>query len=196
MRAKCYYSFKRQSNYNRKMKRRAVISSSAAVIASVCLPIGAWAQHAGKVQSLSQALHWLDQMEAAPDVRASGAWPLSAVLEHLSQSIEMSMDGFPKLKSALFQSALGAAAFAVFKWRGEMSHPLNEPIPSAPTLAASPNWRPAANRLRSAIIRFNAHGSSLKPHFAYGSLSKIDFAIAHSLHIANHQAEIAIHRLA
>jgi hypothetical protein len=34
------------------------------------------------------------------------------------------------------------------------------------------------------------------PHFAYGNLSKSDYAMAHSMHIANHQDEIIIHRLA
>lgn len=201
MRARCHISFKKLPIYNARMQRRSFIISSSIVAAGVCLPViclpvGTWAQEGGKVQSLSQALLWLDQMEAAPDAKASGAWPLSAVLEHLSQSIEMSMDGFAQPKSALFQNTVGTAAFTIFKWRGKMSHSLAEPIPGAPALTASPAWRPAANRLRAAISQFNAHSAALKPHFAYGALSKADYAIAHSLHIANHQDEITIHRLA
>ena len=140
--------------------------------------------------TLSHSLRWLDSLEAAPSVKTTGAWPLSAVLDHLAQSIEMSMDGFPEAKSALFQATAGRAAFAVFRMKGRMSHGLDQPIPGAPSLAAGADWKPAAQRLRRAITRFEAHEGPLQPHFAYGALSKADFALAHGMHIANHQEEI------
>jgi hypothetical protein len=143
-----------------------------------------------KVRSLEDASRWLDALERAGNVRATGAWPLSAVLDHLAQSIEMSMDGFPQPKPAWFQQTAGSAAFAFFKWRGQMSHGLAEPIPGAPPLSAGAEWRPAATRLRQAIARFDAHGGPLRPHFAYGALGKADYALAHSFHIANHQDEV------
>jgi len=146
-----------------------------------------------KVQSLDEALRWLDRIDANPSVRTTGQWPLIAVLEHLSQSIEMSVDGFPQPKSALFQSTLGAAAFGFFSLRGKMSHSLSEPIPGAPALSRDGDWHPAAGRLRAAIARFNAaKGETLKPHFAYGKLGKDDYARAHAFHIANHQDEIVV----
>ncbi len=185
-----------QSTYNSNMRRRHFLTHSATILAASCLPTQLVAQGSGKVQSLAQALLWLERLEAAPGVKVSGAWPLSAVLEHLSQSIEMSMDGFPVQKSALFQHTAGAAAFTVFKWRGQMSHSLSEPIPGAALLTPSSAWRPSAARLRAAIARFQTHKAVLKPHFAYGALNKSDFAIAHSMHIANHQDEINIHLLA
>jgi Protein of unknown function (DUF1569) len=147
------------------------------------------------VSNLSDALRWLDQLEAAPGIKTSGAWQLSMILEHLSQSIEMSLEGFPQSKSALFQNTLGAAAFTVFKWRGQMSHSLSELIPGAPVLIPAPTWRPAAARLRTAMIRFTAHKGILQPHFAYGQLIKTDYAAAHTMHIANHQDEIMMHQL-
>jgi hypothetical protein len=142
-----------------------------------------------KVASLDDALHWLDQLEKAVAPRSAGAWPLVSVLDHLAQSIEMSLDGFPEPKGALFQSTVGLAAFAVFKWRGKMTHGLAEVIPGAPPLAQG-DWHPTAQRLRKAILRFNGHTGALRPHFAYGALSKADFALAHTLHIANHQDEL------
>ena len=145
-----------------------------------------------KVQTLDDSLRWLDRIEKAGSAKAVGAWPLGAVMEHLAQSIEMSMDGFPQPRSALFQGTAGSAAFAYFKWRGRMNHGLAEPIPGAPALGAGADWKPAAIRLRQAITRFNGHGGVLKPHFAYGALSKPEFALAHSMHIANHQDEIVI----
>jgi hypothetical protein len=104
----------------------------------------------------------------------------------------MSLDGFPQPKPALFQNTASSAAFAFFKWRGQMSHGLDEPIPGAAALTMQGDWHPAAERLRAAISRFNGHTGALKPHFAYGALSKADFALAHAFHIANHQDEFVV----
>ncbi len=169
------------------MKRRTALIAAPLVL----VPAFGWADEP-KVADLSGALRWLDKLEATPQARTTGAWPLVAVLEHLSQSIEMSIDGFPKENSALFQRTLGAAAFGFFGWRGRMSHGLDEPIPGAPALTLSGEWKPAAKRLRAAIARFQTHTGALRPHFAYGALSKADFARAHTFHIANHQDEIIL----
>ena len=145
-----------------------------------------------KVQTLDESLRWLDRLEKSPGVRAVGAWPLGAVLEHLAQSIEMSMDGYPQPRSFLFQRTAGSAAFAFFSWRGRMSHGLDEPIPGALGLGAGADWHARAQRLRGAIHRFDNHVGALRPHFAYGTLGRGDFALAHSMHIANHQDEIVL----
>ncbi len=145
-----------------------------------------------KVQSLDDVMRWLDRLERATQVQSTTAWKMSAVLEHMAQSVDMSMDGFPEPKSALFQATLGTAAFAVFRLRGKMSHGLTEPIPGAPALPQSEDFKPGIVRLRSAVQRFQAYAGPLKPHFAYGALSRTDFALAHTLHIANHQDEITV----
>ena len=69
-------------------------------------------------RTVRDCLAWLDGIEAAPMVKSTGAWPVAAVLDHLAQSVEMSMDGFPQPKSALFQKTAGRAAFSVFRARG------------------------------------------------------------------------------
>lgn len=142
------------------------------------------------VENLPDARRWLDRLASAPAVRTSGAWPLPAVLEHLAQSIEMSMDGYPRPRSALFQHTAGAAAFAFFAWRGRMAHGLDEPIPGAPPLNLQGGMAPAMARLHAAIGRFERHTGALVPHFAYGRLDKAQYGRAHTLHIANHQDEI------
>ena len=145
-----------------------------------------------KVTSLDDAMRWLDTLDKAASVKTTGQWPMVSVLEHMAQSVEMSLDGFPQPKSAFFQNTAGAAAFAFFKWRGQMSHSLSEPIPGAAALHRDGDWRPASARLRAAIERFVRHQGPLKPHFAYGALDKADFSRAHAFHIANHQDEIVV----
>jgi hypothetical protein len=168
------------------MKRRELLVVTAAFCAG-----SSWADQP-TVQSLEGALQWLDRLEKSRTVKTMGEWPVVAVLEHLSQSIEMSMDGFPEPKSAAFQRTVGAAAFAFFNWRGAMNHKLSEPIPGAPALPREGNWRKSPARLRAAIVRFEGHQGALMPHFAYGKLTKTQFARAHAMHIANHQDEIIV----
>lgn len=150
----------------------------------------AHAQPAAGAGALDEALRWLDGIERSPGARTTGAWPLGTVLAHLAQSIEMSLDGYPAPHGALFQRTVGAGAFAYFKWRGEMRHGLAEPIPGAPALPMTSPVPVAAARLRQAIHRFQRHTGALMPHFAYGALDKGDYALAHSLHIANHRQEV------
>src|SRR5690349_21155150 len=69
------------------------------------------------IPTLDASLLWLDGLQRARSVKSTGAWPLGAVLEHLAQSIEMSMEGFPQPRSELFQRTAGIAAFNYFKWR-------------------------------------------------------------------------------
>jgi Protein of unknown function (DUF1569) len=174
------------------MKRRELMVASALSLTGVAM---ADLPKVDKVQTLSEALAWLDRLEktaAASSAKTTGAWKMNMVLDHLAQSIEYSMTGFPAPNSALFQSTAGAVAFAYFKWRGQMSHGLAEPIPGAPALVAAVDYQPALKRLREAITRFNAHTTTLMPHFAYGHLSKSDFERAHSFHIANHQDELVL----
>ena len=168
------------------MKRRTLLQAPL-----LLAPLAGWAD-SPMVGSLPDARRWLDRLAAARGARSTGAWPLPAVLEHLAQSIEMSLDGYPQPRSALFQNTLGAAAFAVFQWRGRMSHGLDEPIPGAPPLALPGDLTASVARLRAAIARFDGHSGALAPHFAYGRLDKAQYARAHAFHIANHQDEIVL----
>ncbi len=162
-------------------------------VASALIPLsGNVLASTPSVQNLNEVLLWLDSLQSAKSVQSTNGWTLNAVLEHLAQSIEMSMDGFPEPKSALFQATAGSAAFALFKMRGSMTHGLAEPIPGAAPLQQLPTWQTGSARLRAAVRRFQNHTGALKPHFAYGALNHHDFALAHTMHIANHQDKIVI----
>jgi hypothetical protein len=158
---------------------------------SIAAPKFALASSTGPLRTSADVLRWLDAIAASPKARSTEGWPLAQVLEHLAQSVLFSLDGFPQPKSALFQNTAGSAAFAMFKWRGKMSHGLTEPIPGAPALKAN-TVAEGAQMLRSAALRFDAHKGQLKPHFAYGDLPKADYALAHALHVQNHAEQIVL----
>ena len=136
--------------------------------------------------SLNEALRELDRLKSPQALPPATAWSWPQTLAHCAQSIEFSMTGFPAPKPRLFQLSAGAAAFSVFSWRGRMSHDLAEPIPGAPSLATSADDAVAIARLRQAVQAFQAWQGPLRPHFAYGNLSKSDFERAHAMHLANH----------
>ena len=140
---------------------------------------------------LGQARAWLARVATAPTARSLTAWPLAQVLEHLAQSIEFSMSGYPQPRGALFQHTVGALAFATFHRRGAMHHGLEEPIPGAPPLAAT-DVAAAAARLQAALEAFAAHAGPLAPHFAYGALDHAAYTRAHLLHLADHARRIAL----
>jgi len=147
---------------------------------------------ADALATIADCRTWLDRVQRSRSVRTTGAWPLGTVLDHLAQSVEMSMDGYPRSRSALFQGTVGRAAFVFFRWRGRMHHGLAEPIPGAPPLAVGADWQVPASRLRTALARFDAHTGPLKPHFAYGPLTKSEYGLAHAMHVGNHADEIVI----
>ena len=136
--------------------------------------------------SLDQALRELDRLTQAPTLKSATAWTLPQTLVHCAQSIEYSITGFPQSKSPLFQSTAGSLAFKAFSWRGRMRHDLAEPIPGAPALAADIAAATALARLRQAIVDFHQTSQPLRPHFAYGDLSKAEYEQAHAMHLANH----------
>ncbi len=139
-----------------------------------------------KFGSLTMAEQELAQLAQAGEPISHAVWNWSQTLTHCAQSIEYSMSGFPQSKSKLFQSTLGSAALGVFMWRGRMTHDLAEPIAGAPALDAKANPTAGLERLRSAMLAFAQWQGPLRPHFAYGELSKKDYELAHAMHIANH----------
>ncbi|MFK8014127.1 MAG: DUF1569 domain-containing protein [Gammaproteobacteria bacterium] len=175
------------------MKRRTVIGGLAAT--GVIVGLGGLGLRRGGVDAsaltINATLRDLERM-TEQGMTGDGAWSAAQVLSHCAQSVEFSMDGFPTMKSALFQSTAGAAAFAIFVRRGRMGHALDEPIPGAPALSLEVEIPAAAQRLRAALTRFDQHQGALAPHFAYGSLTKDEYAVAHALHWRNHLDELRV----
>ena len=128
--------------------------------------------------------------------RSNGHWSLSQALQHLAQSIEGSLAGYPRMKPVWFTHTAGAAAHAVFEARGQMTHPLDEPIPGAAPLDAALLPEAAALRLLRAMDVFEAHDGKFAPHFAYGALDKPAYARAHQMHLAAHWQQFEETRLA
>jgi len=117
-------------------------------------------------------------------------WSLAQMLQHLAQSIEFSIQGYPESRSALFQHTLGKAAFTVFDARGKMSHDLAEPIPGAPALDPQRSLKASVQRLLDAMEAFSTYKGVLQPHFAYGALSRDEYRRAHLMHLANHWTQV------
>lgn len=138
------------------------------------------------LSTLSAALAELDRLQAARSLEHAGAFNWAQTLVHCAQSIEYSMSGYPQAKPALFQHTAGALALSFFAARGRMNHNLDEPIPGAPAIEAAPDLVLALARLRQAVEQFRRSDKPLRPHFAYGALTKAQYEQAHAMHLANH----------
>ncbi len=169
------------------MNRRKLIKNTL-LLGTIGLAGGtsAWLLNGYDVQKLTieQATIDLQSIYLLP-VKAEGGWNLSQIFNHLAQSIEYSMTGYPEHKSDAFKSTLGQSAFSVFAIRGKMNHDLIEPIPGAPALGAG-NKLMAFSRLLTALNDFKNFQGSLQPHFAYGELTHQQYTVAHVMHINNH----------
>ncbi len=139
--------------------------------------------------TIEQAIIDLQSIYLLP-VKVTGGWNLSQIFNHLAQSIEYSMTGYPQHKSDTFKSTVGQSAFSVFAIRGKMNHDLIEPIPGAPILGAG-NKLLAFSRLLTALNDFKNYLGPLQPHFAYGELTHQEYTHAHVMHINNHLEVLA-----
>jgi Protein of unknown function (DUF1569) len=163
--------------------RRAFLAAASAT--ALALP-GCGAAGVPPFGSLAAAREALGSLGS---LQGTGAWSVPQVLTHLAQSIEYSLIGFPALKPPWFRATLGRAAFAVFEARGAMSHPLDQPIPGAPSLEDARDLERARTRLIVALDQFERHTGALQPHFAYGELDKPAYARAHLMHLCQHWGE-------
>ena len=135
--------------------------------------------------NLDEALAELDLIEANPPVEMQQEWTLYKVLNHLAQSAEYSMTGYPEMYSSLVQS-ISKILFNNYKNAGFMNHNLTDPVPGAPEIPDTGDLPSAFQRLRNAIWDFQNYTGALFPHFAYGDLSYEDWELAHTFHIADH----------
>lgn len=124
--------------------------------------------------------------------QSRGAWTPAQVFAHLAQSVEFSLVGYPEMKPGWFQHSAGSLAYSAFAATGAMTHNLAEPIPGAPSLAQETDTETSLSRLIAAWQRFEAHATSLAPHFAYGDLDARQYRLAHWLHIQNHLSELYV----
>jgi Protein of unknown function (DUF1569) len=180
------------------MNRRNFVQISTLCVAapSVLVACVSGYDRALSYKTFDEALTEFTRIVAAKKIRSHSAddapgWSLAHIAEHCAQSIEFSMNGFPSPKSALFQSTVGKAAIAVFSARGKMSHSTNEPIPGALALNST-QVVPALDRLRAAANGLTQFNGTLKPHFAYGALTKPEMISANVFHIANHLSKIEV----
>jgi len=141
--------------------------------------------------AIDLTLERLDKLKVA-QLQGSGSWEVARTFNHLAQSIEFSMTGFPEIKSPVFQNTVGQLAFSLFHARGKMSHNLAEAIPGETIQAVDVDSKASLQRLMQALQRFESFENPLQPHFAYGGLSKDEYAIAHVMHINNHLEEFAV----
>lgn len=164
-------------------RRQFLLAGGAVAVAAVA---GITLRHATQPPADLNALMAELQTLCGRPLTTREGWSPFKVFSHLAQSIELSMTGYPQLKSSAFRHSVGPAAFFAFSTAGAMKHSLTEPIPGAPVIADTGDVDGALGRLLKALETFSAYQGPLAPHFAYGELSKAEYARAHVMHVENH----------
>ena len=134
--------------------------------------------------TIDEVLKALDRL-SNNTVAIDGPLSLGQVLCHCAQSVEYSMNGFPKPASWIVRTLIGPYMKRRFLQKGAMRHNTRKPIPGAPALPPTPDADGIA-RLRAALVSFRAFTGSMAPHFAYGPATKAEYEALHAMHVANH----------
>ncbi len=174
------------------MNRRKFLKVSA--FSSATLVVGGsatwWAiPKANGVFSIQSLLNRLDHFDVTK-VQVIGEWDLAKIVIHCAQSVEYSYQGYPQHKSDIFKQTIGRLAFSMFEAKRKMTHDLTQAIPGAPEIAANQDLDQALKRLRLSLLEFDHFKGSLAPHFAYGKLTKQQYAVAHVMHFNDHCSEV------
>lgn len=167
------------------MNRRTIVVGGVSVLVFGAVGLGAFVGTGPGAASLRELRDRVASLEL-DGLELAGSWTTPQVLVHLARSIEYSLEGFPRSKGAAFQATVGTMVFAAFSAREQMFHGLDTLIDGAPPLPDDVEPEEARARLLAAIDRFSSFDGALQPHFAYGSLSRDDYALAHALHLENH----------
>lgn len=172
------------------MKRRFFIASSVTLGATAIVGLSAWQFIPRNQEDLSTKalINDLSSLDTAA-IKFASDWTLGHNLAHMAQSIEYSMIGYPVHKSDLFKSTVGKAAFSAFSSKGYMKHNLSEEIPGAPSVAQT-SAEAGKQRLIDSLVTFEQFTGQLAEHFAYGPLSKAEYALAHVLHVKDHFSQM------
>jgi hypothetical protein len=109
-----------------------------------------------------------------------------AAMAHCAQSIDCSIDGYPKPASWIVRTLIGPLVLGRFLRQGFMRHDTSAPVPGVPPPEPALDAATGLARLEAAIARFDAHQGPVAPHFAYGGVSKGAYEAVHAMHVANH----------
>ena len=111
--------------------------------------------------TIQSAIQHLDSLKDKK-ISSSGNWNPAQIFNHLAQSIEYSMIGYPQHKSNMFKNTIGLVAFSVFSTRGQMTHGLSDGIPGASLLNAKEDSLLALQRLKQSLIDFEIGRASCR----------------------------------
>ena len=136
-----------------------------------------------ELDALNLQLATLQERDVAT-LTLAGPLTLAQALSHVAVGVSCSMTGYPQPKPWLFRVTIGRLALHKFLRAGKMSHNLAAPIPGV----AVPDLPPvqALALLQQVVQQFEAFAGPCPPHFAYGAVTKDQYAQLHAMHLADH----------
>ncbi len=142
-----------------------------------------------RFRSLDDARQELTRIESSV-VEATGLWSLGQIYNHLSESLEHCTSSYPRYAPKFLRRTIGPLAFRSMRNKGYM--PPGSMNPDAPRAREDQDAESAMRRLRSALARFEAFDGTHPEHPFFGSLTRDDWRILQTFHLANHLGYVQI----
>lgn len=142
-----------------------------------------------RFRSLDDARQELARIESSV-VEATGLWSLGQIYNHLSESLEHCTSSYPRYAPTFLRRTIGPLAFRSMRNKGYM--PPGSMNPDAPRAREDQDAEIAMRRLWSALDRFEAFDGTHPEHPFFGSLTREEWRILQTFHLANHLGYVQI----
>lgn len=116
-------------------------------------------------------------------------WSPYKTFVHCAQTINYSMEGYPKYKPLIVQLTIGRFVFKKYMKQGYMKHNLSAPVQGSPFIEDSSDINLGIDILINAIDRFQEYDGFFKRHLIFGNLTKEEYEIYFAMHIKDHLSE-------
>jgi hypothetical protein len=136
-----------------------------------------------RLHTLDEALEELERLEKG-GVATLGIWSYYQILRHLADHIDFSISGFPFVRSRFIREKIGPTLFRQMVSSGHMPAGFRSLTPE--TTRIEGDAKSEMRRLKSEIQRFMSHTGPFADHPLFGRLTREEWNMLHSYHIANH----------
>lgn len=113
-----------------------------------------------------------------------GNWSLGQICNHLSKTLQSSIDGFGRRAPWYLRLALGRVMKKRVLQAGTMTAGIKLPEQALPKPGLDD--RAEAEALRAALNYFSGHAGAVAPHPFFGRMTKDEWSRLHAIHCAHH----------
>jgi len=133
----------------------------------------------------------LSALEKGPVV-TTGQWSYFQILEHCRKAVEGSMKGLHRDLSWWKRHVMGPIGMYKTAKDGFIPTGIGSPMKGTPVERMEGDEKTALSQLRQALVDFEKFEGKFSDHPRFGQMSKKNWLLFHSMHLANHLGHAAL----